>query len=87
MIFSNFKKILKSFFINSRGKNSKIGHEMLFDINLSHSLKNLHAQPHPRAKRNTRREKSIENLLNHEHFRTFIEHYTNKTECLNEKST
>ena len=54
---------------------------MLFDINLSHSLKNLHAQPHPRAKRNTRREKSVENLLNHEHFRKFIEHYTNKTEC------
>ena len=76
MIFSNFKKIFKTFFINFRGEEKivKIGHEMLFDINLSHSLKNLHAQPHPRAKRNTRREKSVENLLNHEHFRTFIEH-------------
>ena len=51
---------------------------MLFDINLSHSLQNLHAQPHPRAKRNTRRERSVDNLLNHEHFRfESFEHLSN----------
>ena len=73
MDFSKFEKFSKVFLL-TRGEEKivKIGHEMLFDINLSHSLQNLHAQPHPRAMKNTRREKSVEKLLNHEHFTLII---------------